>query len=616
MVIVNICSIVPTYTFTHMRQYTKKLLSIFSWYQNRFSVYLQNQFFLFGFGFICVIYVISPSLNPFDSRMFTFHDITQAGRVTSFVNNLENLQIPPRLAPEYSFRLSFPAFNYYAPTAYWITSVLAIMGLPVITAVKFSFLLSLLIAFVGMYYLLSQLFKDYMAAAVGAVTYLTATYFASEIVVRGNLAECWWLALLPLSLGLLIQNSRSNNIAFSVPVTIVLALLFTSHNMLSLFSILIAGVFICFLPNRKKNFLTFFGALLLDSYFLIPAFLESDWVQAGLVAKEYRYAEHFLCSWQLWSARGWQFGGSLPGCEADTMSFKLGKLQLILAGLGVTAAAYQLLRKNTSRLLLTILYFAVIFLGSLFLTLEYSKFIWDIFEPIMSLFQFPWRFVALAMVCMGILAGYFFYTIKFAGKEVLTLLIIVVLSLSARKYFIKPLLYFDQYQIAYNSSAYLEKSLAYKMKEYLPQTADYIYWSTLNKSLDEEVPLGFDYKQPIEFTEKYTATVSDFRKVVTVSEQGKGYINIHYTPLWKIAINNQPLTPTDFDKLGRPVIELSTGDTVEITYAQTRIEKIANIISGLVILILFSISLPQLRDILTKYKFVSNGSILQDPFPN
>jgi hypothetical protein len=600
-----------------MRQYTKILLTILNWYQNRFSVYLQNQFFLFGFGLVCVIYVISPSLNPFDSRMFTFHDITQAGRVTSFVNNLQNLQIPPRLAPEYSFRLSFPAFNYYAPSAYWITSALAITGLPVIVAVKVSFLLSLLIAFVGMHYLLSQLFKDYMAAAVGAVTYLTATYFASEVVVRGNLAECWWLALLPLSLGLLIQNSRRKNIAFSVPVIIALALLFTSHNMLSLFSILIAGVFICFLPNRKKNFLTFFGALLLDSYFFIPAFLESHWVHAGSVAKEYRYTEHFLCSWQLWSARGWQFGGSLPGCEADTMSFKLGKLQLILAGLGITAALYQLLfRKNTSRLILTTLYFTVIFLGSLFLTLEYSKFIWEIFEPIMSLFQFPWRFVALAMVCMGILSGYFFYTIKCTGKEVLTMLIIVVLSLSARKYFIKPLLDLDQYQISYNSSAYLEKSLAYKMKEYLPQTVDYIYWSTLNKSLDEEVPLGFDYKQPIEFPGKYTATVSDFRKEVIVSEPGKGYVNIHYTPLWNIAINSQPFTPIDFDKLGRPVVELNTGDTVEIIYRQTLIEKIANAISGIAILILFSISLPQLRDILTKYKFVSVGSVLQDPFPN
>src|SRR3989338_1991950 len=125
-----------------------------------------------------VLYLVWPSMNPFDSRMFEFHDETQVGRIESMVISLKALKLPPRLAPEYSFNLGFPVFNFYAPAAYWITGIIAVMGVSSILAVKLSFMIAVVCAFLALYYLCSRFF-DHYSSLLGASVYVTSTYFAT-----------------------------------------------------------------------------------------------------------------------------------------------------------------------------------------------------------------------------------------------------------------------------------------------------------------------------------------------------------------------------------------------------------------------------------------------------
>ncbi|MEO8581434.1 MAG: 6-pyruvoyl-tetrahydropterin synthase-related protein [Patescibacteria group bacterium] len=544
-------------------------------------------------GSVLILYFTAPSLNPFKSGMFGFQDPTQVGRVTSFVGNLKSGHIPPRLAPEYSFHLGFPVFNFYAPTAYWLTSLIALTGISSITAVKLSFLFSMLGAYFGMYFLLSKLFasKRALAPLLGASVYVTSTYFATEIVVRGNLAECWFLALLPICLGLIIHNSQSQKRSIQIATTFLLALLFTSHNMMMLFAVPTAVIFLLFFPNKRKNILALGVALLIDSYFLIPAFLEGSLVQATHVAKEYIYSTHFLCAWQLWTAKGWVFGGSVPGCEDPTeMSFKIGKLQFILGTLGLSAFLFKIFRqKKISQNNLPLLFIAVFSVGAFFLTLYPSQFIWDFFSSVMALFQFPWRFIVFGLFGIAVFAGYLFHAFHFPLQKIIAFTIVLFLFISGRKYFITPTMPFDTYQTQYNSDEYFSQHLAYKMPEYLVTIADLPYWRSLQSSDEKKVDLSFDPALPTQSTTEYTLIQNTpFEKSLSFMEAGDAIINIHYFPFWKIMVNDQQVFPTHFDMLARPIMSLDAGDKVTIQYEQTSIEKAADILSLIGFILLFS----------------------------
>ncbi len=544
----------------------------------------QNKKITFIAVILLLLYMVSSSLNPFDGQMFEFHDETQSARITDFVINLKHFQIPPRIGPEYSFNLGFPVFNFYAPTAYWITSIFALLGVSEMVAVKLSFLLAVLVAFIGMLYLLTRFF-DYYAGLLGSVVYVTSTYMATEIVIRGNLAEMWFLALFPFGLGLLVQNSKSKSVLCHIALTIVLSLLFTTHNMLGLVSFPIAIIAALLLPDKKRNFLAIANALLIDSYFFIPAFLESSFVQAQTLAKLFDYSEHFLCSWQLWSAHGWQFGGSLKGCDADMMSFKLGKLHLILGALGVIFLLFNLIRHQSKpkQFMSTYgmhLFFAFMTVGSLFLTLYASQFIWDALKPVMSLFQFPWRFLVFGMFGVGFFSAYLFAQSKNALRIPIIFGIMFVLFITGYKYFVKPQMPHDLYYGRYVGKDYRAEIFAYNVKEYLPRGVDYDHWHYLNPTEANRQELGFDRNKPVQFDGPYDIKENSyFNKRIVAQADGMMYVNVHYLPYWQISINSKEIIPQSFDNLARPYIKVQKDDLIRVKYSQTPMEKTANLMS-------------------------------------
>ena len=159
------------------------------------------------FVILLIFFYLGSSVSPTSKSMFTFHDETQAARVEQFTQNLTSFHIPPRMAPEFSYGMGYPVFNFYAPFAYYVTSILNILGLSVIAALKTSFLLALLGAFLGMYLFLKELF-DKSSALFGATLYITSSFIPVEIFVRGNLSEMWFIALFPITLFLLVKNSK------------------------------------------------------------------------------------------------------------------------------------------------------------------------------------------------------------------------------------------------------------------------------------------------------------------------------------------------------------------------------------------------------------------------
>ncbi len=536
--------------------------------------------YLFLIVCIAVILLFGRNLNPFDTTTFIVHDETQPARILEFVFNLQHNGYPPRIAPHMSFGLGYPIFNFYAPAAYWITSLLYIGGLNVASALELSYLLALLTAYIGMYLLLKRYFNEYVSI-LGALAYISSPFVAVDIFVRGNLAEIWFFALFPLSL-FVITTTSSRTLPISA---VVLALLFTSHNIFSLVSVpLLIGF--AFLQKQKRIPLFSISAgLLLSSYFLIPALTELDQVQASSIATITDYTKHFLCPAQLWYSP-WGFGGSVAGCQFDGMSFMVGKLQILMGFTGLGYFGYQIIKKRTISNYRTMVAFSLLFVGSLLMTTHFSTPIWKTFESLLSIFQFPWRFLLFVIFGLSFFGAYAVTAIPKKWQFPSIVLLIIMYFILNPKFFEGNTLSTEKYLNQYASDGYIRNTAAFKVAEYLPQSADYDYWRSLEESgLDSLGPIAKQAGQDVQILRN-----DPFEKIALVKSSQDVALNIHYAPYWIIHREGTRLFPDTFDELGRPVVDVSSAEheTVTITYRQTLIQQLANgitVAAGIILLI-------------------------------
>ncbi len=530
---------------------------------------------------LLVVVLLGKNLWP-GKQMFDFHDQTQAPRLSEFVLNLKNNIIPPRMAPNFSFKLGYPVFNFYAPTAYWISAAINIFGFDIADSIKLSFLLALLVAFVAMYKYLRAFF-NFLPALLGAVLYIASPYLAVDIFVRGNLGEVWFFALLPWSLHLLHKNSSNNSVLLFVITSFIFSATLTVHNVFSLLFLPLAVVYSLLLKKSKRNLGAIFTACLLAAYFLIPAVLELKYTRASQIARTTAFQDHFLCWWQIWKTKIWGYGGSVPGCEFDGMSFKLGKIQLLLSLFGAIVLLKKLIfHKHSYKKHKPHLFILFLTLASLFLSTYSSVFVWQKLT-FLSLFQFPWRFLLLALFGTAFFAAYFCAAINSALLKPVILTILFAALLVNAKYFKGATINKQNFLNNYLSEFYITQHAVYKIPEYLPKQVNYKYWLSLDKKISFAPAFSLD-GQKIEIIKN-----DYFEKVLQTRSQNT-VINLHYFPYWGIYLNDKPYRPSYFDKLGRVLIKTNdqTAKKITVKYTETPLEKTANIITVITALLLFA----------------------------
>lgn len=549
---------------------------------------------LFFVTLFLVVVFLGKSLNPAVPFMFDFHDETQPGRLAEFAFNLSHLKLPPRMAPHFSYNMGYPVFNYYAPSAYWLGALFDLVGFGPIGGLKIAFLLALVVAFVAMFLFLREFFSFY-AAVAGAVFYVTATYFPVNIFIRGNLSETWFMALFPLALFFLMRNARTPSPKIFFLTTAVFFFLFTVHNIFSLISVPVIFLFVLLMEKKKANIIAIVFALLLGSYFLLPAVTESGLTYASRVAKETHYDDHFLCLSQLWTSP-WGYGGSTSGCLADGMSFKLGKPQVIFGALGGLAFLYSvllLLRKkkkafSTEHKILTLIFVTTVF--SLFLTLYESALVWRIFAFVLSLFQFPWRFLVFGTFGVAVFSGYFLNRLKLPLSSFFLIVVSFGMLFINSKYFAKVFIESARYTELYLSKDYIYSTVAYKIPEYLPRTADYRYWQQIKSNPHKVITVNTEHPLLVETKDKKSVMVlknEAYEKEILTHSKTSFVINIHYFPYWQMKIDDKPFKPTLFDRLGRPIISVDGKTRIQLRFRQTPIEKMGNIITLVTAALLF-----------------------------
>lgn len=511
-------------------------------------------------GIIALFAFLGRELNPLDLHFFKVHDNTQVARLSEFAFNLKNGVLPPRIAPHFSFNHGFPVFNYYAPFSYWIGGIMSLVVSPAI-ALKALLLLGLLLSFFSMFIFISSLFPVW-TALLSASVYASSLWMAVEIFVRGNVGEVWFMALFPLALFFMTTPRTRNSVWFFIGGTLTVAAALTVHNVLSLVSLFIFIVLLFLIPKRKTAISMLILALLLSASFLFPALVENRLTYASSIASKTNYADHFLCPWQLWKAQNWSYGGSGIGCMNDDMSFQLGKPHIILGLLGLATFLYGFIMKRKRIYTQLSFYFLIIGVGSTFLTLPYSKLLWDLLAPIMKVFQFPWRFIPFILFAVSYFSAYVFLFIKNA-KIQMSLVIIASLGLFflSSKFFSQPWKYsLDEYTSQFLTEKYIEGKAAYEIPEYFPRTGSYEEWRTYER-------------QNKKFFTNPLITLRDepfYKQYKTVLKNTA--LPLHYFPVWHIDVSGKKMIPQHFDSLGRPQIVAPIGSIITVTYGQTAIQ--------------------------------------------
>lgn len=415
--------------------------------------------------------------------MFLFHDMTQYARVLEFSAAITSLHIPPVYAAHFNFDIGYPIFLFYAPLAYWVTSVMFVLGFTVVNAVRLSMLAALLVGALGMYAWLTKRYTR-LAAFAGAILFVSSPWVASEIFVRGNLATIWFLALAPWSLWSLWQMRRR-----SIAPIIIIPLTLMTHNALSLIwvSVLFGYTLFGFTQRRSYRMRFLLLTVLISGIFWIPAITQLGQTHATEIAKLTRYSDHFLCIQQLWTTPSWGFGGSAPGCTADGMSFMLGKLQILCAILGLIVGPLFILRR---RLLFVE---GLIVIWTLFLSLPDSLPFWKLLPQLQAI-QFPWRFLSITLIFLAalsaaavhVLIGYVkiasdrnklrIPSLPYTISVCIGLCFILSMIFASTKYFYGKTISIEDINRRYASESYISQSAAYEIPEYVPKTVDYAYW--------------------------------------------------------------------------------------------------------------------------------------------
>jgi hypothetical protein len=316
---------------------------------------------------VLIIFAFSlPAILPlFHQGLFTMHDDQQVVRLIQLDKSLAAGQFPVRWVQDLGFGYGYPLFNFYPPLVYYLGEIFhLLLSTSFIISIKLVFAAAFLGSALTMYWWAKHHYGR-LAAVIAALFYVYIPYRAVDAYVRGALAELFsfvWLPLILLSIDKIFDhfsNAKSKSLPFKPVVILAISygLLMITHNLITLpFTLLmILYALLQFIRVKPKRYLQLVGSFLLagvlglglSAFFWLPALSEKQFtlVDQILLTEKYAYTLHYVYPEQLWNTL-WGYGGSAPG-KLDGISFKIGKLHLILSLITICLCLLKVIRKGS-----------------------------------------------------------------------------------------------------------------------------------------------------------------------------------------------------------------------------------------------------------------------------
>ncbi len=536
------------------------------------------------------VFTILPFLR---SGFFPIHDDTQVARVFEMAKGLSDGMLPVRWSADLGYGFGYPIFNFYDPLPYYVGAVIEMVGLNALLATKIMMAVGVMLAGVSMYFL-GREFWGKAGGILSALFYMYAPYHAVDIYVRGDVAEFWAFAFIPLVFLGLWQIYKQAKWRYVALTSITLALVIISHNltamMISPFLVLFAGYLLFKAKNKQVGvyfLLAFLIGIALAAFYWLPAVLEMSYANVNsLLGGGSNFRDHFVCLNQLWTSP-WGYGGSVKGC-VDGLSFMIGKYHIFFALLLFAFALVALIFKkyfndfSREKLIILILAFCG-FLLSIFFTLQISQPVWELIRP-MAYLQYPWRFLLTIVFFASFMSGALFWLMeKLVKKKLLVIAVLVLLScflvLVSLKFFV-PQKYLQVNSDYYTNQLALEWTTSKISDEYLPKN--------FQRPENANQVAGFAKLNSKKLT---VQLVNDKTQAITLktnaSEKENVTLPLAYFPSWQGYVDGKNISIKDDQ--GKIAVNIPQGQhQLKLIFQQTRIELLADLISLVGVLALFA----------------------------
>ncbi len=574
--------------------------------------------------FLLVTLLTVPSfMSLLNWGYFSMHDDQHIARLFLFDKALKEGNIYPRWVDGLGFGFGYPLFNFYPPLIYIIAEVFHLFGFSLIWSIKMVVVTGFISATIGMYLLVKKIY-NYEAALVSSVLYTYFFYHGVTAHVRGAFAEFFTLSILPFLFLSFIEIFKKPTIRNALWCGFSLALLILCHPLIAFPSVLFTAAFFLFLwlqtEEAKRGRFTFIFALAmaiglsLSAFFWLPSMVERKftYVDNILTTELASYAIHFVQPIQFLQSN-WGYGGSGPGLD-DGVTFQLGKVHLLLAGVAIVTIAilYFLQHKKQEKETFG-MFFIGMLLFSLFMTVDLSKFIWDSISFLWYL-QFPWRFLTFTAIFISILGGaafsYFFQFIRkldnsFLNSCAIGVMLVTLLGtiIIYGKYF-RP----QEYRTVTDADMTTKGEISWRISrssfEFVPKGVQ-TTTSDLNTTILDITPADIPQEQfslvngrALVEEEEIKSAFKSF--IVRVGQPVTFQLNTFNFPGWEATI----LDPDTNSEIELPIrddnpyklitVDLPPGEYIlSFNFADTMIRFVANVITLLAILAVIIMSLRE-----------------------
>lgn len=525
--------------------------------------------------FLISILSVGTFLPLFRPGFFTIHDGVQVQRVYEMEKAIKDLHIPPRWSPDLGYGYGWPQFSFYSPLPYYFGGILSLITGDALLSTKLIFAMAIIFSGYFMYLLTKEVFGK-MAGILAGVLYLYSPYHALDLYVRGALAEAWGIMFLPLVLFFIVKTVKEKKPKWIILGGFSYAGLILSHNITALLFTIFLSLgtlihFICLPFYKKPKYLihnTLYMVLLglsLSCYFWLPAILEAKYTYLDTITGgRFAYRTSFIALRQIWNSP-WGYGAS-AGIFSG-ISYMVGKLHIILAGLAIMLTVIKWTQLKEKRLIILL---SVICLSlSAFLTNKRSDFLWSNLA-VLSFVQFPWRFLIFVIFCASFLSGAIVFFIKNEQlKTGAAILLVASVVLMNQSYF-KPAKYLNVDQSYFLTGRSLYEWATSASEEYLP------IWRP-KKMVSAPKGLVSLSKSNYKLLKKKTGY---YQLLVDLPKNREVIINVAYFPGWQVLIDGKPVG-IDYQKNGLIRFTVPAGEhEITVSFTETKLRFLANSISA------------------------------------
>ena|SRR3989344_4265818 len=527
----------------------------------------------------CFITLISifPLLDLAHPGLPITHDgQDHVARIANFYANLEEGNIVPRWASNLNWGYGHPILMFLYPLPSYVASIFHFFGFSLVDSVKIVFAAGFFLSGIVMYVWTSN-FLDKRSAFFASLLYLFAPYRFVDLYVRGAIGEHIAFIFPPLVFWAILKLNRTAEKKYLTYGTLALSGLILSHNAITIMFLplfFLYFVFIFYFGKRRKLFLFQFISLIilgfgLASFFVLPAFFEGKYTLRDIVTAKtslsFSSVGQFLFG-------EWNYGGT------GAFTVQIGLIQLFFIVLSLFFLVFAFRKNKQTKILLACL--ELLFLLTLFLMTSQSNVIWEK-VTLLQKFQFPWRFLSLAVFISAAIGGITFSAIKEKYKNIFLLLIVSVLLFvnkdywRAKGYLIKPEIF---YTGIYNSTTDTGESAPIWSVRFMEKRP---------KSRLETIEGEGNVLEVNRFSTKHVYQITS-KEGLRIRE------NTLYFPGWEVFVDGKKV-PIEFqDPANRGLITFFLEEgihTVKIKFTETKLRILADSISivGLVFVTILGI---------------------------